>query len=131
MTRKNVPHPGYFKVSGAAVEEGDVTRQAKQALAREKARLRKRAGGKGRLGDQPPPEQRPHRPHAPVLREGPEAAQQVAREAVQAVEEVEQRRGLLRRAIGLVESGVFLARKVLTLPGVVIEHFRSHEQLPA
>jgi hypothetical protein len=128
MTRKNVPHPGYFKVSGAAVEEGDVARQAKQALAREKARLRKRAGGKGKLGDQPPPEQRPH---APVLREGPEAAQQVAREAVQAVEEVEQRRGLLRRAIGLVESGVFFARKVITLPGVVIEHFRSHEQQPA
>jgi hypothetical protein len=128
MTRKNNPHPGYFKVSGGAVEEGDVTRQAKQALAREKARLRKRAGGKGKLGDQPPPEQRPH---APVLREGPEAAQAVAREAAEAVEAVEQRRSLLRRAIGLVESGVFFARKVITLPGVVIEHFRSHELKPA
>ncbi len=43
---RNVPRPGYFRVQGQRVEDPDATKASKQALDREKARLRRRASRK-------------------------------------------------------------------------------------
>jgi hypothetical protein len=61
-SRRNQPLPGYFKISGGAVEERDKTRAARQALAREAARRKRRAGRKGRLGEPPAEQHVPERP---------------------------------------------------------------------
>src|SRR4051812_13913784 len=52
--RRNVPNPGYFKVAGTAVEDRSLARRAKQALGREAARRKNRAGMKTTLGEAPP-----------------------------------------------------------------------------
>jgi len=52
--RRNVPNPGFYKVSGSSVEDRDIARQAKGALGREAARRRTRAGLKTKLGEAPP-----------------------------------------------------------------------------
>jgi hypothetical protein len=46
----NHPIPGFYKVQGGLVEDRDTTSMSKQALVREAARLKKRAGGKQALG---------------------------------------------------------------------------------
>src|SRR5213080_2052027 len=50
----NHPIPGHFKVQGAPVEARDAARASKQALGRQEARKKRRAGRKTRLGEAPP-----------------------------------------------------------------------------
>jgi hypothetical protein len=52
--RRNVPNPGYFKVSGHAVEDRVTTARAKQRVGREEAwRHRRAAGLKTKVGEAP------------------------------------------------------------------------------
>jgi hypothetical protein len=51
--RRNRPVPGYFKISGKAVENPDGARRAKQQLDREAAERSSRAGRKTPLGAAP------------------------------------------------------------------------------
>jgi hypothetical protein len=52
--RRNVPNPGYFKVSGHAVEDRDTAARARQRLGREQAwRQRREAGFKSVAGKAP------------------------------------------------------------------------------
>src|SRR4051812_20876398 len=63
----NHPIPGHFKVQGVQVEERDKAKMSKQALGRQEARMKRRAGRKNKLGEAPP-EQRaaePPKPHTP------------------------------------------------------------------
>jgi hypothetical protein len=143
---RNAPHPGYFKVAGGAVEEPDVAQQAKQALAREKARVRSRAGLKTRLGEAPP-EQHAHEheltgpPHVEAMKEqltgGPPAAEPPGE-----VVYPRKRRGLVRavagRAFGAARLMLGLAGRVVRLPFRavklpfrVVHWLRHHDQQPA
>jgi hypothetical protein len=68
MTKRgpNHPIPGHFKVQGGPVEDRDRARASKQAVGRQEARKRRRAGRKTTMGEAPP-EQRakePPKPHA-------------------------------------------------------------------
>ena len=86
----NVPNPGHFKVQGGAYKDENAASAAKGAIARQRARLERRAGRKSVLGDAPPeqhraesgPEARPQRrpSRAAKARSRLERAAQVAGE---------------------------------------------------
>jgi len=123
MGKKNVPHPGYFKVSGGAVEAPDLARKARQALGREKARLKRRAPGK-------PPAPAPElRAPASGMRIAP------AEEGESLSTEPPLRPGwlieLAQRAGQLARAAFVLSERLVTLPGVVVEHFKRQRPHPA
>jgi hypothetical protein len=60
----NHPVPGHFKVQGGPVEERDTAKSSKQALGRQGARTKRRAGRKSKLGAAPV-EQRAKEPPKP------------------------------------------------------------------
>ena len=141
--RGNHPVPGHFTTGGSRTEDPDIAQKSKQAVGREAARERRRAGGKTRLGVAPK-EQRvrqPVAPASPVLAAGgPKRREAKAAKARQqrparaaparptaATEPVEQPRYLgqmtrwaVRRAIGLVRAPIAFAR-------AVVDAVREHE----
>lgn len=85
--QRNRRNPDYFKVQGRSIEEPSLARKAKRAVAGERARVKRRAGRKTRLGEAPP-EQRA-RPIPPRRRKRPPPPAAPAREATEAREETE------------------------------------------
>jgi hypothetical protein len=70
--RRNHPFPGHFKVQSGAVEEPDVTRQAKQALGRQhahdhEATPKKRVKAAAKPNNKPTKQARPAKPARPAM----------------------------------------------------------------
>jgi hypothetical protein len=116
MAKRHVPHPGYFKVSGGAVEENVATRRARLKVSRDKARLRRRAGRKGKLGEAPVEQHAAEHPveesvTTPPMRVEVETPEWGVQEAVESA---------LRGALELT-------RRVVTLPFAILAHLRGRE----
>jgi hypothetical protein len=117
MAKRHVPHPGYFKVSGGAVEENVATARARTALSREKARLRRRAGQKGKIGAAPAPQRVAERP--------------VEKPAAMKVEVEEPEWRVQELVEGALRGAAELTRRVVTLPFAILQHLRGREPRPA
>ena len=136
----NHPVPGHFKVQGGPVEEGVKAQLSKQALGRQEARTRRRAGRKTRLGEAPAAQRakEPPKPKMPpsstVLarahdREFAKMNERRPPKRVKASDghaEVEQPRYLSEAVRGLARRVARVALAPLSLARAVVDRFRNH-----
>jgi hypothetical protein len=121
-----------FSVGGQRVEDRDLGRASKQALGREQARRRRRAGRKTRLG-QAPSEQRAQEPivasSTVLAKEQParDFARMNERKAPKQVKPVAEQHYLTDTARGMFRRMAQFARAPFAIARAVVDRFRDRD----